>query len=201
ALQFLSGIDVTINLLAILALVQRLVEPTRCQQLLVTTPLDDAAILQHQDLVCRNDRGEPVCDHESRASGPQSCQSRLDQRLTLRIQRTGCLVQDQDSRIGENRPRNRYPLALTAREPHAALPDDGVVAIGESEYELVAVGDPRGGAYFLVGRIGSCESDVLEHRAVKQEVVLQHDAELRAVVAEPEGGQVAAVDQDATLLR
>src|SRR3989454_9968639 len=43
----------------------------------------------------------------------------------------------------------------------------------------------------------SSDLDVLRDRAVEQEVVLQHDAELPAVVGEPQGGEIATVHQDA----
>ena len=40
------------------------------------------------------------------------------------------------------------------------------------------------------------EGDVLGDRAVEQEVVLQHDAEVGAVIAQPHRGEIAAVDVD-----
>ena len=39
--------------------------------------------------------------------------------------------------------------------------------------------------------------DVLGDRAVEQEIVLQHDAEMLAVVAQLDRGQVVAVDEHA----
>jgi hypothetical protein len=44
---------------------------------------------------------------------------------------------------------------------------------------------------------GAAERDVLGHRAVEQEVVLQHHAELRAVLAEADVVEVAPVDEHA----
>ena len=46
---------------------------------------------------------------------------------------------------------------------------------------------------------GLRERDVLGDRAVEQEVVLQHDAEVRAVVAQLHVVEVAAVDEHAAL--
>ena len=56
----------------------------------------------------------------------------LDERLRLGVEARGGLVEDQDPRVGEDRPRDRDALALAPREPHAALADDRVVAVRES---------------------------------------------------------------------
>ena len=42
-------------------------------------------------------------------------------------------------------------------------------------------------------------ADVLGDRAVEQEVLLQHRRELLAVVAQPDVGEIRAVDEDAPL--
>src|SRR5690606_17700283 len=79
----------------------------------------------------------------------------------------------------------------------AALADDGVVAAVEALDELVAVGDAGGGADLFDAGAGARARDVLADGAVEEEVVLEDDAELGAVILEPDGGEVLAVDQDA----
>ena len=74
------------------------------------------------------DRREPVGDDEGRPPLHQLGEALLDERLALAVERGGGLVQDQDPRIGEDRARDRDPLALAAGELHAPLADDRVVA-------------------------------------------------------------------------
>ena len=60
-----------------------------------------------------------------------SLQARLDRRLGGRVDRGGGVVEDQDPRVGEQRPGDRDPLALAAGEGQAALADAGLVAVGQ----------------------------------------------------------------------
>ena len=71
----------------------------------------------------------------------QRVQAVLDQRLALAVEARGRLVEDEDARVGEDRARDRDALALAARELHAALADDRVVALLEAVDELVGVRD------------------------------------------------------------
>ena len=57
------------------------------------------------------------------------------------------------------------------------------------------------GLHFLDSRTRSREPDVFGNHAVEHEVVLQHDAQLRAIVAEPHAREIAAIDEHAALLR
>ena len=52
-------------------------------------------------------------------------------RLGRRVHRGGRVVEDQDARVHDQRPRDGEPLALAARERDPALADDRVVAVGE----------------------------------------------------------------------
>jgi len=58
------------------------------------------------------------------------------------------------------------------------------------------VGDPRRFLDLFARRVRPRERNVLGDRSVEQEVVLQHHAELPAVVAEPERREIATVDED-----
>src|SRR5207248_11464419 len=93
------------------------------QELGVGAALHDLPVLHDEDLVRAADGREAVRDHERRAATPQRTQPVLDGRLALRVEARGGLVEDQDPRIGEDRPRDRDPLALAARQLDASLPD------------------------------------------------------------------------------
>ena len=86
---------------------------------------------------------------------PQRAESVANQRFTLAVQARRRFIENEDSWIGEHGARDGDALALTARQLHAALADDRVVALLESIDELVAVRDLRRGAnLFLASRPG-----------------------------------------------
>ena len=80
-------------------------------------------------------------------------QAVLDQRLALAVEARRRFVEDQDARVGEDRARDRDALALAARQPHAALADDRVVALLERLDELVAVRDAADRLDLLARRV------------------------------------------------
>src|SRR6476660_4719154 len=69
-----------------------------------------------------------MCDCDDGASFHQRAETRLDGGLDFAVERGGRLVQHENGRIFQDHARNRDPLALTAREFHAALADVSVVA-------------------------------------------------------------------------
>ena len=124
-------------------------------------------------------------------------QAVLDRLLGARVDRGGRVVEDQHARLGEQRPGDRDPLTLAARERQPALADDGVVAVGSARDEVVRLRPPRGQLDLLRGspragrrrccrrpcpRTGSCHP-----RRTRSDV----RSESTSIVA-----QVGAVDQD-----
>ncbi len=70
---------------------------------------------------------------------------RVDQRLlALRVEIGVRLVEDQHRRVAVERPGQRDPLPLAAREPLAAGADLGVIAARQAEQQVVRAG-PLGG--------------------------------------------------------
>ena len=67
----------------------------------------------------------------------------LDGALAFVVERAGRLVEDQDARVGDQRARDRDALALPARQAAAAFADDGVVALGQLQDEVVRAGERR----------------------------------------------------------
>src|SRR6266508_1157546 len=120
-----------------LALVQHGVQATGDQQLGVGAALDQAAVVQHQDLVGGQHRRQPVGDRDRGPPGKQRLEGRLDELLGDGVQVGGGLVQQQDARVLEDHPGDRDPLLLPARQPVATLPDDRVVAVGQRADEAV----------------------------------------------------------------
>ena len=157
---------------------------------------DDLALLDDEDLVGAADGGEPVRDDEGRAALHEVAEAVLDHRFGLGVERAGGFVEDEDARVGEDGAGDGETLTLAAGELDAALADDGVVLLGEALGELVYAGDAAGFHELLFGGVGTAEEDVFADGAVEEEGLLQDDAELLAITAEADGGEVDAVDQD-----
>lgn len=102
-------------------------------QLVVGSPLDDAALFQHQDTVGVADRGQPVRNDKGGAPFHQPVHPLLNQGLGARIDRRGSLVQDQHRRIRHRRPRNGEQLALSLAQVgrrRRSVPSDSRPAAG-----------------------------------------------------------------------
>src|SRR2546422_5257733 len=79
---------------------------------------------------------------------------------------------------------DRDALALTAGEPHAALADDGAVALGQPRDELVRVRRARRGLELRRRRVRLAHPQVVFDRAVEEIRVLAHDGDAPAELDE-----------------
>src|SRR5690349_20406365 len=69
--EILTGVDEPVVLEVVLLVVQLLVPPIQTDELRVGAPLDDLAVLEHEDLIRAPNRREPVRDDEGRAALPE----------------------------------------------------------------------------------------------------------------------------------
>ena len=113
------------------------------QQLRVRALLRQLPVLDHEQPRRPAQRREPVRDGEHRAPRDQPVERLLDLVLRLGVDGAGGLVEDQDARVVQDRPRDRDALALAARERVPALADHGVVAVRQLADEVVRVRRPR----------------------------------------------------------
>ena len=123
----------------------------------------------------------------------------LDLLFGADVHRAGRFVEDQDPRVGEQRPRERDELALAEREPGAALAELRLVAVLEPIDELVCADGADRRDDLLAARLAPAERDVLGERAGEQEAFLRDDAELAAQRLLRRVAQVDAVERDASL--
>ena len=98
--------------------------------------------------------------------------------------------------IAQQRPGERDALALAAREREPLLADDGVVAVGQADHELVRLDRARRGFDVGVVGIGPGERDVVADGVGEEERVLEHDADLLAQRRERDVADVDVVDAD-----
>ena len=162
---------------------------------------DDATVVEHQDAVGADHAGQPVRQDQRRAPGRQPVERLLDHRLVLGVDRGQRLVEDQDRRIAQQRPCDRQPLALAARQQHPALADHRGIALRQRHDEVVRVGGARRGLDFFPVGIGLAEPQILLDRAVKQIGVLVHDGDHAAQRLGVERLQIVAADPHGAALR
>src|SRR5437870_11825110 len=107
-----------------------MVQAVARQQLVVCAALDDATTVEHQNETRMRDRRQAVRDHEYGAAFEQTLDGLLDESLRFRVERRGGLVENQNRRIRKQSAGDRESLALSARQPCAALTEDRLVTAG-----------------------------------------------------------------------
>src|SRR5689334_11064388 len=125
--------------------VQRGIAATGLDQRLMSAVLDQPAALEGEDAIGGTHGGKAMRDDQHRAATRDLLHVLLDDALALIVQRGCRLVEDEDARIGDERPRNRDALALPAGQGRAAFADDGVVAFGKLQDEIVRTRKPGRG--------------------------------------------------------
>ncbi len=162
---------------------------------------DDAAVIEHQDAVGVDDAGEPVRQDQGRAPGHQAVERALDDGFVLGIDRRQRLVENEDRRVAQQRPRDRQPLPLSAREPQAALADQSGIALRQRGDEVVRIGGARRRDDLRRRRIRLAEPQIVLDRAVEQISVLPHHGDLPRAASGIERREVGAADAHAARLR
>src|ERR1700704_6723495 len=114
----------------------------------------------------------------------------------FRIERSGCLVEQDDRRILDQGARDGDPLALAARELEPMFTDHRVVTGRECRDEIVRMCSPCGGRDFGRAGVWLSEGDVVAHRSAEQEYVLADVADLTAQGAPGYCRDVLPVDGD-----
>ena len=156
----------------------------------------DPAGVQDHDPVGQVQRGPAVRDDQRGAAAHHLAQRGVDLRLQPGVDGRGGVVQDQQPRVGDQRPGQRHPLPLAAGQGQALLADHGVVALRQPGDELVRLGRPGRRQDLLVGGVGPAVGDVGPHGVGEQEAVL-HDQPDRGAQGVPgQVGDVVPADPD-----
>src|SRR5919107_2106131 len=112
-----------------LPLVQPSIESSQAEQFTMASFLHDPSAVQHNEPVGAADGTQTMSDDERRTSHQEPAQRVFDELLALGIEAAGCLIQNQDERILEDRPGNRNSLALASRKLDTPLADHGLIPI------------------------------------------------------------------------
>jgi hypothetical protein len=137
------------------------------------------------------------CDAIRRPAVPAGCRP---SRAVFRgggIERGCGLVQDQQQRILQQRPRDREALALSAREPRATFADLRVDALGLRCHEGLHLRTLQRDARLLLACCGICVAQVVENRTTKQDHVLADQRHAPSPGFQCHLPKVRAVQQDA----
>ena len=177
-----------------LQLIELRIQAAGLQQCLVVAALHDGSVLYHEDHVGPANRGEAVSDHDGRLALHQPVQSLEDQLFRGRVETRAGLVQNQDGAVADHGASDGDALALAAGEGHAPLANHGVVTLRHLLDELMRVGQLGGAENLGAAGFRLAVRDVVPDRAVEQQSLLQHEADLLAHRFLRETADVAAVD-------
>ena len=119
------------------------VEAVGGQQLGVPSLLHDAAVGHHQDHVGFPHRRQPVGDDQGGPPGQGDLEGLLDGLLRFGVEMGGGLVEDDDVGRLEQQPGDGDALLLPARQPVAAVTDQGVEPVGQRLHQGQDLGRPQ----------------------------------------------------------
>src|SRR5208283_1920297 len=154
------------------ALAEPGVFPVQREQLLVVTALDHLTAMEHQNLISMPHCREPVRNYETCPTEQQAIQSFLDLALRLGVDARGCFIQDQQRRILQYCPSNRYALFLSDAQADAALADRSVEAGGQPGNKLLGICRAQRLRNLFIACIKLSEKKVLADRPVEQKALL-----------------------------
>ena len=146
----------------------------------MATALDNAPVIQHQNLVGALEGEQPLGDDKSGAPLHKDSQRLLDQMLGFGIDAAGRIVQNQDARVTEQGAGDGKALFLPAAQGHAALTDDGLIAFGKGFDKVMGMGRFGGSNNRVHRRFGLAIGDVFSNGRVEEKGVLQNSADLAA---------------------
>lgn len=152
--------------------------------------------VEDEDFVGVADGTEAVGDDEAGAPGHEAVEGGLDVGLGAGIDVAGGFIQNHQAGVGHHHAGDGEQLALALAEVAAPFGEQGVVAVGQAQDEVVGVGAL--GGFDAVGFAGfeAGVAQVVQHRIGEQKGFLQHDADLLAQAVLLDIEQVVAVDED-----
>src|SRR6185437_3651137 len=156
-----------------LSLVQLGVFAALRQQRFVRAALDDAPLLQKNDLVGRL-YGRDAMGNENRGALPHHATQRAKNALFgIRIQAGKRIVKDENARVANHRSCERRALLLPARERDAALTHQGFVAVRESFDVRIDASYTGGSCYARVRRFLDAKRDVFAQCFAEKKRILR----------------------------
>ena len=156
--------------------------------------LDDAALVDHADLVGVADRRQAVGDHDRGPSGESTVERALYEDLVLGVEVARGLVEDHHRRVFEQQAGDGEPLLLAARQPVAALADDRVETLRQRGDHVPDLRVAAGRFHLRRRGVRPGVAQVLADRHVEEVRVLGNDADVGAQRVLGEVAHVVAVE-------
>ena len=122
--------------------------------------------------------------------------SLLNDRLILRVDAGGGLVENDDGCILQHGAGNGNALLFAAGKVAATPAADGVVALIQLADEIIAPGSPGYRLDFRIGGVQAAHADVVPHRAVKEVVVLRYIGNLAVELLQRDLPQIHTAQGD-----
>ncbi len=158
--------------------------------------LGDASTIQNEDAVGPADGGEAMGHDEAGTVAHEPFQRALQACLGDGVDAGGGFVENEDGRIGQHGAGEADDLPLPEGEPGTTLAHHRVEALRHRLDEIEAVERANRFDDGRIARFGSAKTDIVPHRAGKQEVVLQNHAEVPAQAGRAESPHVHAVEKN-----
>src|SRR5665811_739925 len=156
----------------------------------------ELAAPDQQDAVGLADLREAVRDQQGGSAFEHASDRGLDPVFGAAVDGAGGIVQDQDARLGDQRPGDGEPLPLAAGERDTALADDRVIPMLHLDDELVRLGVPGGlDDDRAVDVIVEPEGDVVGDAAGEKRDILLDGRDLGAQRIEVPVADIDAIDQ------
>ena len=168
----------------------------RLEQFLVRADADHLAVLEHDDAVGVGDGRDALGDDDLGHVGQLPPQRLPQPGVGRQVERRERVVEDEDVGLVHDRPRDREPLALAARDVRAALRDARVELALHLLDEVAALRDLERLPELVVGRLLAPEAQVRRDGAGEQERTLRHEADALPEVVEVGLAHVDAADLD-----
>src|SRR2546428_7444458 len=140
-------------------------------------------------------------DQQRGAALQETSNSFLNLVLGGAVNRAGRIIQDENTRVGEQGTRNGDALALSARECDAALTNDGLVAILKTGNEGVCLGIFRGlFNSWLVCLFSQAIGDVLRDGSREKEDILLDSRDLRTKPVQTPLADIYTIEEYTTII-
>jgi hypothetical protein len=156
------------------------------------------SLLQSNDPVGEREGGRTVSDQDHRAARQRVGAGGQKGLFAFRVEHRRGLVENQDRRVANEGARQGESLALATRQLYPLVADGGAVTFGKGFDEVSRAGQFGRVADLGVTGIHQPVYDIFAYRAVKQQHLLGHEADLATQAFPRVSLYRLAIDQDLT---
>ena len=165
----------------------------------MSTDVGYPAVVHNDDTVCILNGGYSLRDDECGRISELFAESLPDAAVGSGIDSASGVVENDYLGLFEKRSCNTESLLLTARYVDAALSEVGIVAVGESHYEIMGARRAAGVLYLLVGGIRIAPAEVFPDCSREQHVFLQYHRNVVTKGLDAVFAHVPSADEDFAL--